>query len=178
MERRSFEIVPCDPPGIGAKKVQEGSRNSFVSTYIGGVVALEYGVVDLHIGITVNINSSALKVACPAPGIGAKKAQRISETRFGTYIIGAVTLERAGIDINIGTAISKNCSALKVACGPPGIGAKNLQESSRNSFGGTYIGAGSVAVESAGVDLDICIISKNSPALKVACPPPGIGAKF
>ena len=28
-ERWSFEIVPCDPPGIGAKKVQESSKTSF-----------------------------------------------------------------------------------------------------------------------------------------------------
>jgi hypothetical protein len=64
--------------------------------------------------------------------------------------------------------------------GPPGIGAKKVQESSRNNFGSTYIG-GSVAVKSAGVDLDICIISINSPALEVACPPPGhreISGKF
>jgi hypothetical protein len=59
-----------------------------------------------------------------------------------------------------------------VACPPPGIGAKKVQGSPRNSFRSTYIG-GSVAVKSAGVDLDICIISINSPALEVACPPPG-----
>jgi hypothetical protein len=64
--------VVCGPPGIGAKKNQESSRKSFVSTYIGGVVALEYGIVDLHIGITDNINSSALEVACPPPGIERK----------------------------------------------------------------------------------------------------------
>jgi hypothetical protein len=45
------------------------------------------------------------------------------------------------------------------------------------NFGITYI-AGGVALENAGVDLDIYTISINSSSLEVACPPPGIGAKF
>jgi hypothetical protein len=51
------------------------------------------------------------------------------------------------------------------------------KEISQNSFGTTY-SVGSVALESAGVDLDICTIGINSSTLEVACPPPGIGAKF
>jgi hypothetical protein len=53
--------------------------------------------------------------------------------------------------------------------------ARNFLE---NSFGTTYIGSGSVALECAGVDLDICTKSINSSALEVACPPPGIRAKI
>jgi hypothetical protein len=65
-----------------------------------------------------------------------------------------------------------------VTCGPPGIGAKKIQEISQDGFEATeytYIAGGAVALEGAGVDLDICIISINSSALQVACPPPGIG---
>ena len=66
-------IVPCDPPGIGAKKFQESSRRKQpVTTYIAGSVALEGAVVDLQNCTTVGKNSSALEVACPPPGITAK----------------------------------------------------------------------------------------------------------
>jgi hypothetical protein len=44
-----------------------------------GSVALEYGVVDLHIGTGVSINSPPLEVACPPPGIGAI----FSDSAFG-----------------------------------------------------------------------------------------------
>ena len=117
-------------------------------------------------------------VPCDPPGIGAKKVQEISESRFRTtYIINDVALERAGVDLN-SAMISINSSALEVACPPPGIGAKKIQEISRNSFGSTYIG-GSVALEDAVVDLHIGTTSGiNSPALEVACSPPGIGAKI
>jgi hypothetical protein len=47
------------------QKLQEISQNSFGITYTVGIVALEGAVVDLHIGTTLSINSSALKVACP-----------------------------------------------------------------------------------------------------------------
>jgi hypothetical protein len=63
--------VACSPPGIGAKKIQERSRKSFVSTYRAGGVALKCGAVD-HRSALMKINSSALGVACPPPGIGAK----------------------------------------------------------------------------------------------------------
>jgi hypothetical protein len=52
-----------------------------------------------------------------------------------------------------------------------------LWKISENSFGTTHQ-ASAVALENAGVDLDICIrttFSKNSTALKVTCPPPEIG---
>jgi hypothetical protein len=67
------------PPGIGAKKVQESSQNSFGIIYIVCIVALEGAVMDVHI-VPESINSSALEVACPPPGIEAKKVQDISET--------------------------------------------------------------------------------------------------
>jgi hypothetical protein len=53
------------------RKFREISQNSFGITYRGCSVALEGAVVDLHIGNT-GIDSSALEVACPPPGIGAK----------------------------------------------------------------------------------------------------------
>ena len=39
--------------------------------YVGGSVALESAVINLEVAI-LNINSSALEVACGPPGIGAK----------------------------------------------------------------------------------------------------------
>jgi hypothetical protein len=54
---------------------------------------------------------------------------------------------------------------------------RKIKEISQSSFGTTYI-ASAVALECAGVDLDICTISQNSSALEVSCPPPGIGAKI
>jgi hypothetical protein len=89
------------------------------------LIAFKRAVVDLHIAL-INSNRSALEVACSPPGIGigAKKVQEISETRFRTtYRASAVALENAGVDLDICT-ISINCSALEVACPPPGIGAK------------------------------------------------------
>jgi hypothetical protein len=47
--------------------VKESSQNSFGITYIGGSVALEGAVMDLHISTGIGINSSALKVSCGAP---------------------------------------------------------------------------------------------------------------
>jgi hypothetical protein len=42
-------------------------------TYMSIDAILEkYGVVDLHISRSLSKNSSALEVACPPPGIGAK----------------------------------------------------------------------------------------------------------
>ena len=65
-----------------------------------------------------------------------------------------------------------------VACPPPGIGAKEVQESSETKFGITYSGC-SVALKCAVVDLDICTNpSINRSTLEVGCPPPGIGAKI
>jgi hypothetical protein len=37
------------------------------------------------------------------------------------------------VDLHIGTTISKNSTALEVACPPPGIGAKKVQESFENT---------------------------------------------
>jgi hypothetical protein len=54
---------------------------------------------------------------------------------------------------------------------------RNFKEVSENSIGITYYVVNSVALEGAIVDLDIGTASINSPALQVACPPPGIGAE-
>jgi hypothetical protein len=74
---------------------------------------------------------SVLKVACPPPGIGAKKVQEISETKFRTaYFVSAVALKSAVINLDFnstGISGSANSSALEVACPPPGIGAKVFQ---------------------------------------------------
>jgi hypothetical protein len=58
--------------GNWSGKAKEGLRKGHSSSYRKGRVALEDGVVDLHIGIVLSINNSALEVACPPPGIGAK----------------------------------------------------------------------------------------------------------
>jgi hypothetical protein len=55
---------------------------------------------------------------------------------------------------------------------------EKFQESFAGHHSSTYIGAGGVALETAGVDLDICTVSINSSALEVACTAPGIAAKF
>ena len=107
--------------------------------------------MDLHIGNDDSIHSSTLEVACPPPGYGGKKVQEIPETRFcTTYTGSAVALERAGVDLDV-CIISKNSSALEVACPPPG--QEKFQESSAGHHSPTYIGASGVALESAVVDL-------------------------
>jgi hypothetical protein len=53
-----------------------------------------------------------------------------------TYISrGAVREEYAVVDLHIGTTGSINRTALEVACSPPGIGAKKVQESFETKFG-------------------------------------------
>jgi hypothetical protein len=52
-----------------------------------------------------------------------------------TYSASSVTLEGAAMDLHIGKPHCKNSSAgLEVACGPPGIGAKKVQEISENTL--------------------------------------------
>jgi hypothetical protein len=53
------------------RKFRKVLAEHLVTTYYGGSVALKCAVMDLHIGI-IGLNSSALEVACPPPGIGAK----------------------------------------------------------------------------------------------------------
>jgi hypothetical protein len=111
LERRKFRKFPLEQA---------------ITTYFVGTVALESAVIDLHSAL-VHSNSSTLciEVACPPPGIGAKKVQENSETRFcTTYIASAVALESAGVDLDICTVSSINSTALEVACPAPGIGAK------------------------------------------------------
>jgi hypothetical protein len=73
--------VACDPPGIGAEKSAEIIRTALElwSSYAFGSVALECAVVDLH-GALPNINSTALGVACPPPGIGANQIVHFIES--------------------------------------------------------------------------------------------------
>jgi hypothetical protein len=52
-----------------------------------------------------------------------------------------------------------------------------VQETSATKFCTTYIES-TVALQNAGVDLDICTIDINRSALEVACPPRGIGAEI
>jgi hypothetical protein len=97
-----------------------------------------------------------------------RKVQESSETRFGiTYSLGNVTLESAGIDLNIGTA-STNSSALKVTCGPAEKSAEILRIALE--LWSSYAVGGIVALECAVVDLYGTFINKNSTALGVACP--------
>jgi hypothetical protein len=78
-----------------------------------------------------------IKVACPPPGIGAKKVQETSEARFGTTYIGngSVALECAIVDLRGAVPPEENSTALEVACPPPGIGAKKVQETSEARLG-------------------------------------------
>jgi hypothetical protein len=109
-----------------SRKAKEGFRKCHSSSYTNGRVALEDGVVDLHIGTILNINSSALEVACPPPGVGAKKIQQSSLKSFGiTYMGGSVALDCGVMDLHIGPMIGSNSSTLEVAFGPPGFGAKS-----------------------------------------------------
>jgi hypothetical protein len=57
------------------EKFQEISGNKNYGTYPWRVIQGETRGMDLHIG-TVERNSTALEVACPPPGIGAKKGQK------------------------------------------------------------------------------------------------------
>jgi hypothetical protein len=91
-DQRPFQIVPCEPPGIGAKKVQEIFETRFRTTYLVNAIALECAGVDLDI-CTISINSSALEVACPPPG-HRRKIRKILETITpSTYIGSGVGVE-------------------------------------------------------------------------------------
>jgi hypothetical protein len=58
-------------PRPDIEQVQESSGDCHSSTYISrGAVREKYGVVDLHIGIGVSKDGSALEVACSPPGHG------------------------------------------------------------------------------------------------------------
>jgi hypothetical protein len=74
-----------------------------------------------------------------------RKIKETDQNSFGTtympgLIISAVALECAVVDLDICTTISAvaNSSALEVACPPPGIGEKKVQESS-NHLGTTRV---------------------------------------
>jgi hypothetical protein len=54
-----------------------------------------------------------------------EKFQEFSVSKkHGTYLILSIRDETRGIDFYIGARVSKNSSALEVACSPPEIGAK------------------------------------------------------
>jgi hypothetical protein len=71
--RRQFHVVRRELE----RNFKEASENSIGITYIGSgsSVALEGAIVDLDIG-TASINSSALQVACPPPGIRADVSRK------------------------------------------------------------------------------------------------------
>ena len=114
------------------RNFKEVSENTIGITYSpGSSIALEGAVVDLDIG-TASTNSSALQVACPPPGIGAKKFQEISvDHHSSTYPISVfIALKNAGVDLDICTQ-GLDCSTLLVpvvACSP----RRNKEESSGN----------------------------------------------
>jgi hypothetical protein len=97
------------------QKIQESSEARFGTTYIFGGIALECGVVDLRIHTFVSINSAALEVVCPPPGVRTKKVQESSaDHHSSTYHASAVALESAGIYLDIGTAGINNSTLLKL----------------------------------------------------------------
>jgi hypothetical protein len=51
-----------------------------------------------------------------------------------TYNVSGVALECAVIDLHSGTILSINSSALEIACPPPEIGVKKVQESSETNL--------------------------------------------
>jgi hypothetical protein len=54
------------------EKFQEISGNENYGTYLWHFIQGETRGMDLHIGTVDSSNSTALEVACPPPGIGAK----------------------------------------------------------------------------------------------------------
>jgi hypothetical protein len=57
--------------GWSGKVVQTKAGTYIIAALVADSVTLEGAVMDLHIAHS-GINSSALQVACPPPGIGAK----------------------------------------------------------------------------------------------------------
>jgi hypothetical protein len=113
--------------------------------------------------------------------VGRQDIENVQESSAGhhspTYIVASdVALESAGVDLDI-CITGKDCSALEVACGPPGIGAKTIQEISENKIEITYM-VSAIALKRAIIDLHSRLINSNSSALEIACPPPGIGAEI
>jgi hypothetical protein len=60
----------------------------------------------------------------PAGKWSEENSGKFSEQIVITYSATSVALKCAVMDLHIGTITGKNSSALEVACGPPGIGAK------------------------------------------------------
>ena len=85
-----LKFVAC-PPEL-ERKFREISQNRVGTTYEFSTIAVEYGVVDLHIGTTLGINSAALEVACPPPGIGAEKSGKFLRTASEVLTSPAVLL--------------------------------------------------------------------------------------
>jgi hypothetical protein len=108
-----------------------------------------------------------------------RKDKEISQNSFGTTYSGdSVALENAGVDRDICTVSGINSSTLEVACAPPGIGAKKIQEISLISFKITYK-FGSVALECGVVDLHNHFFGINSTTLEALhVPRPDIEQKF
>jgi hypothetical protein len=70
--------------------------------------------MDLHVGPLIGINSSALKVVCPA-GNWSEKFKENSQNSFGTTypVVGNVTLEGGVMDLH-SALMNINSSALEV----------------------------------------------------------------
>jgi hypothetical protein len=81
---------------------QHCPRSTIVATYSVGSVTVEIAVVDLQIGIIASINSAALEIAYPPPGIGAEMSGIFSEQLWITYTGGSVVQKGAGVDLQIG----------------------------------------------------------------------------
>jgi hypothetical protein len=82
------------------QKLQEISQNSFGITYKRRSVAQEGAAVDLHIGTTTGINSSALEVACdPPPGIGQTN-ERVLSTDNARMELKSLANESCGADLH------------------------------------------------------------------------------
>ena len=69
-ERRPFK--DCSMSRRDIEKFQENSVNENYGTYSSRFIRGEIRGMDLHIGTALGEDSSALEVACPPPGIGAK----------------------------------------------------------------------------------------------------------
>jgi hypothetical protein len=97
------------------------SRDTYRSSC---TISEEYGVMDLHIGTIIGIDSAPLKVV-HVPRRDIEKFQEISgDENYGTHLSRCIRDETRGMDLHNGTVESSNSSALKVVYAPPGIRAK------------------------------------------------------
>jgi hypothetical protein len=114
------------PAGNWSGNFKKGSYNGLGTTYIEGSVALEHGVIDLHDGTILSINSSTLEVACPPPGIGAKKVQGKSRKHRPSTYYTEITVRSRAVSINTACIPSISTTSTNLKIDPcPGIATKN-----------------------------------------------------